>query len=251
MSRNTIQQAIILKTNRIGEINKGVVLLTRTSGIINTVAYGACKMKSRLRAYTQLFSHVKVYLYHNPVSNTFKITDMEHYDSFHEISGSVRKFYCASLCAEVILKSYGGGVSADDIFSLFLESLTCLAGAGEESVIFITIQFLFRFLIITGHGMRIDLCAGCGADIAPGETAFHEIGRTGFLCHRCRGAGNEICHPGMRKYLSATMAIPFRKAMDVSIDASSARTLKTIIVRIIETLLEVSLKTVKSGEAMI
>jgi DNA repair protein RecO (recombination protein O) len=251
MSRNSITQAIVLKTNRIGEIHKGVVLLTRDRGIINAVAYGAWKMKSRLRAYTQLFSYSKVYLYHNPVKNTYKITDMEHFSSFNSISQSIRKYYCASLCAEVILRSYGGGESVNDVFALFLESMRCLEEVKEEEVVFVLIQFLWRFLILTGHGLECDVCSQCGAGIEKTDSAFYEQGRSGFLCIRCKRMENETCNPGMRKYLSATMTLPLRRAMDVKIEEKSAQTLKTIILHIIEALLEVSLKTLQSGQQMI
>jgi DNA repair protein RecO (recombination protein O) len=251
MSRNSITQAIILKTNRIGEIHKGVVLLTRDRGIINAVAYGAWKMKSRLRAYTQLFCYSKVYLYHNPINNTYKITDMEHYTSFGHISHSMRKYYCASLCAEVILRSYGGGESANDVFALFLASLRCLEEVKEEAVVFVLIQFLWRFLIFTGHGLEMDVCSQCGAGIEKTDTAFYEHGRSGFLCIRCRRMENEICNPGMRKYLAATMTLSLRKAMDIRIEEKSAQTLKKIILHIVEALLEVSLKTLQSGQHMI
>ena len=84
MSRNMTIRGIILKTTRIGEIHKGLTILTLEQGLVDAIAHGALKDKSKLRAATQLFSHSLFYIYSNPVKKSNKVSDIENYDLYND-----------------------------------------------------------------------------------------------------------------------------------------------------------------------
>lgn len=245
MSRNSITQAIVLKTNRIGEIHKGVILLTKDSGIIHAVAHGAWKIKSRLRAYTQLFSYVKVYLYYNPVKQTYKITDIESLLPCDVVIQSLKKYYTVSVCAEIILKSYGGGESVKEMFFLFLEVLKTLGKVREDEADFILIQFLWRFLLITGHRPDFQHCHHCGKRIPASLNLYSIKGMTGFVCKNCKGLHAVQLYPGMIKYLKNTERLPLSQALCYRIARESEIVLKEVLSGIVETCIETPLQSIQ------
>ena len=127
MYRNFIIEAIVLKTQRMGECHKVVTFLTKSKGIITGIAHGAKKIKSALRSATEPLNLCKVYFYHNPVKNSYKISDIDCIESFDEIPCNLSHFYTASLWIEIILKSFGGGDVNSSIFDLFVKSLYLLS----------------------------------------------------------------------------------------------------------------------------
>jgi DNA repair protein RecO (recombination protein O) len=257
MSRNFITQAIVLKINRIGEIHKGLTLLTRDLGIISAIAHGAWKMKSRLRAFTQLFSVSKMYLYYNPINQSYKVSDAESLLLNEAAASSLKKYYVLSVCTEIILKSYGGGESFREIFSLFLEVLKTIEKSREEDADLILIQFLFRFLAMTGHKVDVLRCDNCGKEFSTEkdqtarQNVFYTTGSTGFVCAGCRGSNPVPVFSGMIKYLSATTHIPLTRALGYRIESRSVEILKQILFGIIEIHLETRLKSVEKGEGIV
>jgi DNA repair protein RecO (recombination protein O) len=245
MSRNSITQAIVLKTNRIGEIHKGVVLLTKDIGIISAVAHGAWKIKSRLRAHTQLFSYVMVYLYYNPVKQTYKITDIESLASCDAIIQSIKKYYTVSVCAEIILKSYGGGESVGEMFFLFLEVLKNLGKIRDDEADYILIQFFWRFLVITGHRPDLKHCYHCGNVFLEPLRIYSLKGIPGFVCKQCRKNDTVQLYPGMIKYLENTEKLPLSQALCYKIAKESEIELKEVLSGVVETCIETPLQSIK------
>ena len=251
MSRYFITEAIVLKTSRIGEINKSVVLLTNDSGILYTIAYGACKIKSRLRAATQVLTHLRVYLYYNPLKQSYKISDIEVITIFEALSLNLEKYYIASLCIEVILKSYAAGESSSSIFSLFLNALKALENIKQDNNILVLVQFLWRFITVNGSRPELHCCKTCGKIIENKKPILFKEGIFGFLCQVCAGYGGEIIYPGIRKYIEMTEILPFNKALDLNLKKDSMQTLKKVMINLVKDLLEGPLYTVESGEGII
>jgi len=251
MTRNSITQAIILKIYRIGEIHKGVILLTKNLGIINAIAHGAWKIKSRLRAYTQLFNYIKVYLYYNPVKQTYKITDIECLYSCVAVTQSIEKYYCISICVEVVLKSFGGGESVNEIFSLLLDVLKILDKIRDDETDFILIQFLWRFLYLTGHRLNPKNCHSCGKSFSDSLHIYYLKGMTGFICPNCRKGNAVQLYPGMIKYLEKTEYIPLNKALCFKLEKKSIVLLRKVVINLVETYIETPLQSIKSGAGII
>ncbi|MBN2534321.1 MAG: DNA repair protein RecO [Spirochaetales bacterium] len=245
MSRNSITQAIVLKTYRIGEIHKGVTLLTKNTGIINAIAHGAWKIKSRLRAHTQLFNYVRVYLYYNPVKQSYKITDIESLRLCDMIVKSLKKYYIVSICAEIILKSFGGGESVKEMFFLFLSVLQTLGRICDDEADFILIQFFWRFLLITGHRPDFTHCHHCGTSLPTTSGIYSIKGIPGFVCTSCKHPGAIQLNSGMIKYLENTEQLPITQSLCYKIAKESETILKEVLSAIIETCIETPLQSLK------
>ena len=162
MYRNYVKEALFLKKYRIGEIHKGVVILTPDAGLVHTIAHGALKLKSRLRTATEPFTYSKVYLYRNPVKDSYEIKDIEVKESFDYLYKSLVKFYTASLISEIVLKSFGGGRESENIFGLLLDCLRILNARKETEAVYVSCQFIWRFLTTSGLKPDISYCSQCG-----------------------------------------------------------------------------------------
>lgn len=251
MHRSSSTLAIVLRKTRVGEIHKSLTLLTPTIGLVNAMAHGALKIKSRLRTASEPFHLLKVYLYHEPVKNQYKITDMESIYSCEGIRRSVAKYYTASLWAEAALKSYGGGESYAGLFRLLTDGLKLLdlAPAGRE--LLISIQVLARFLALSGHSVELDACARCQLPFESQGPVFLSQEDGAFVCAACACAGNLSLPAGARYYLEKTINLPLAQAAVVGLEQASLRALRDAAYFLVQNSLESSLNSLHCGAGIL
>jgi DNA repair protein RecO (recombination protein O) len=248
MNRSVRTDSIILRTRRVGEFHKGLTCLTPEHGILEVMAYGAGKGKSRLSGLVDPFSILKLYLYHEPVKDSYKLSDVEQLTVFQAIRKNLEKFYVASFWAEVILRTYSGGGDSMRIFPLLSESLRLLNSMENGKVVFVLIQFIWRFLGITGFQPEISQCTNCGRELdGPGNLFFSEA-ESGFLCGSCGASGNLVQIPrGALMYLKHTSGTNLEGALKVSLDSRAASALKRMLLSLVQGIVEYPLNTLKKG----
>ncbi len=254
MFRNRITPAVVLHTHRIGEYHKGVTLLTPEMGIVSAIAHGAKKIRSKLRSATESFCFSTVYLYHDPVKDVYKITDMMVRNHHEGLRTSLVRFYTASLWIEILLKSFAGGQSSPEVFDLLVESLLWLVNTGEERSPYISFQFLWRFLSLAGYSPALDVCSRCESKLEEDERIYLSAQESVFYCRRCRQNGRPPAHQltaGARRYLQGTSKKPLGQVIRVSLDRESADGLKSILHAYLQNVLEVPLNSLVSGRGMI
>jgi DNA repair protein RecO (recombination protein O) len=247
--RHSVTQAIVLQSRQFGEIHKSVTLFTPGEGLVSAVAHGAKKMGSRLRSTTEVFCLSRVFLYTDPVSRTHKITDMEGLHLFHGIRGSLARYYAASLWAELILKSFAGGESARPLFGLFKESLALCEHASPETARALTLQFLWRYLVLTGHAPDLERCGECGRAFTDDEALAVAGAQGAALCRSCAGAAAVEVPRAGRRYLLHTSGLDLAGAARVRLDGGDERTVRSILLGLVQGILEVPL-TSAAVEAM-
>jgi DNA repair protein RecO (recombination protein O) len=245
MNRNLKTPAISLKAGRFGEIHKQVTLFTPGEGILRGTAYGAYKGKGKLGGTTEPFTWGMAGLYHDPVKDTYKITDFEVYDQFENIRGNLRKYYCASLWAEILLKSYGGGGSPE-LFRLTREGLTLLNSVETRNIDGVLIQYLWKALIILGSGPDLSSCANCEGSISGGSWAL-DLHKAGAICGSCIHEGAIVLEAGARRYLIHTSSLGMSEALKINLQEKAMGELKNALFSLFESILEVPLNTLKSG----
>ena len=217
--RNSIESAIVLQAARMGEIHRRVTLFTGERGVVYATAHGAGKAVSKLKAAATPFAFITAYLYHDPVRNSFKVTDVEARNLHPSLRADLRKFFTASLWVEIVLRSHGGGTHADDLFALLVESLQWLDGTAEDDVALLSAQVLWRALQHMGITPDLRRCDACGRMLGAHED-LRLAAHGGSWCQRCtsvRGmhdlpaAGLRIDAPA-RRFLLATGELPLAAA---------------------------------------
>jgi DNA repair protein RecO (recombination protein O) len=250
MFRSSSTPAIVLRKSRIGEIHKALTLLTPGGGLVHAVAHGAYRMKSRLRPCEPL-TIIRAYLYHEPVKNQFKLTDAEVLELLVGVRSSVIRYFAASLWAEVALKSYGAGESFGELFRLLHDALLLLDRLPEERESLLTVQFLMRFLELSGHRPELEHCDGCHAAFAPAETAFLSRETGALSCGRCAAADALPLPAGARAYLERTLVLPLAQAARIGLEGEALAMLRRTAFHLIETSLESRLNTLRAGEGIL
>jgi DNA repair protein RecO (recombination protein O) len=246
MQRSSTTPAIVLRKARVGEIHKALTLLTPARGLVQAMAYGALKMGSRLATASEPFHLLKAYLYHDPVKDQYKLTDVESLEAHDALRRSVAKFYTASLWAETCLKSYGGAEESATLFDLLAEALRLLdrSPAGKEPAL--SVQFLARFLAVSGHRLDLEQCGRCGLGFEPLGTVFVSREEGALVCASCRGQGSGgylSLPPGARRYLAATLGLPLGQAAAVGLEQASLAALRAAMYLLVQASLEAPLKT--------
>jgi DNA repair protein RecO (recombination protein O) len=246
MQRSSTTAAIVLRKVRVGEIHKSLTLLTPEQGLLQVMAHGALKIGSRLATASEPFHLLRAWLYHDPVKNQYKLTDAESLEPHDALRRSVAKFYTASLWAEACLKSYGGAEESPVLFALLAEALRLLdrAPAGGEALL--CLQFLARFLDISGHRLQLEQCPRCQLAFEPRAAFYLSREEGAFVCGACRGAGGGehlAVPPGARRYLVGTLPLPLAQAAAVGLEKASQAALRTALYLLVQSSLEAPLNT--------
>ncbi len=246
--RNIVTEAVIVKKYRVGEIHKGLKIFSPSLGLVNVMAHGAYKMRNRFRIVTEPFSYSLLYLYLNPLTGSYKLTDVEARNLFEGIRGNVKKFYTASLWSEVVIESKGGGGDFEALFRLFVRALDILDRSLKPGVfLLLSIQFLWRFLRLSGYLPPLEICSKCGKLISDTEEAFYSPVDAAVFCAQCRNENHLPLTMGARAYIKKTGEMDLRDSIRIGLEKGSVESLKNFLYLRIQKQLDRSLKTLESG----
>jgi DNA repair protein RecO (recombination protein O) len=251
MQRSSSSLAIVLRKSRVGEIHKSLTLLTPSLGLIQAMAHGALKIASRLRPASEPFHVLKVYLYHEPVNNQYKITDVESIEPMAALRRSVVKFFTASLWAEVCLRSYGVGEQSDALFLLLREALQQLNRALAGRELTLSLQFLLRFLALSGHGVDPVSCGVCGLAFEPQAPLFLSREEGLLTCSACADPAALCLPPGAGRYLARTRDLPLAQAASVGLEKGALAALREAVYHLVQHSLDTSLKSLQCGAGIL
>lgn len=251
MQRTSSTDALILRTNRIGEIHRGVVMLTPDDGLIRAIAHGAGSARGKLRGATVPFCLGRAYLYTNPVSRSTKVTDMDAVEFFTGIRGNLKKYYTASLWAELVLKTFANGGAAAELFDLMRDALTELDRRPSPDADNVSIQFLWRFLRLAGSGPDLEHCACSGETLDPRAPAWYSRTEDGFCAEGLAHDQSIQWSPGIRAFFRHANALSLQDALKVAPPAGSVTTMKRVLYVIVQDLVEAPLNTIRTGAGII
>lgn len=244
VARNRITEGIILKNSRIGEIHKSVTLLSPDLGVINPIAHGAYKGKSKLGGATEVFSRLTAYLYHDPVRGSYKFTDAEPLSIYEHLRGDLIKYYIASLWSEVVIRTYAGGGDYAGTYIMLSEALELLDSCREDKNDTVLSLFLYRYVESLGYLPDFTTCSSCGRRMSESETwHISDVGEV--RCGNCGREGQPGLSPGARRYLLHVTARPFQEMLRVNLDRGSAAELKRAMIAIAQHVIGGPLNTLK------
>ncbi|MBT3275855.1 MAG: DNA repair protein RecO [Spirochaetales bacterium] len=246
MPRNQITEGIILKSGRIGEIHKSLTLLTADLGLVNPIAHGAYKGKSKLGGVTEIYSRSRFYLYHDPVRNNYKVSDIQPLAIFENLRGDLQKFYIGSLWSEVVIKTYAGGGDYAGVYHLLREGLELLDGCENTKNLTVLALFLYRYIESLGYLPDFSSCSGCGARLTD-DAVWYLGGDGGMRCARCGNPDLPSLSAGARRYLLYATSRRMTELLKVDLDAVSRAELKRVMISLIQHVIGGPLNSVKSA----
>jgi len=182
-------RAVILKSYSLGEADKIIKLFSPDSGLINAVAKGARKIKSKFGGRLELFNFIDLEL--SSGRSLDIIAQAEIIRSFKNIPLDFNKFLFCQLISEAVLKTHFSSAEASPLlFKLIYFCFNKIDKLPSGDILLlqkIIVFFIAKFLKITGYTPLTDNCCKCGADVhgTAGESVGFSINLGGVVCGSC------------------------------------------------------------------
>ncbi len=242
MARNRRTPGIILTSRRFGEYHKSLMILSPEEGLFRATAYGAVKGKSRLAGVTEPFTEGEMYLYHDPVKDRIKLSEVDPTDTHDGLRGELRRFYIASFWVEIVIKSFAGGGEFAALYTLLKAAFSTLERTEHYDAV--TIHFIWRYLELIGFRPDISSLAGNEgpASDEPNEEARLSEGIEGGI--RLNSWGREFLHRSAHR--SFAELARFLESEGESAEVETRR-LKLSILRLVQEVVESPLNTLSQG----
>ena len=178
-------EAIILKSQKLGETSKIITLYSRNYGKIKVVAKGARGLKSRFFGTLESLNFISLVFYVKENRNLQFLSQAEIIKPFIHIKNNLEKLSLASVASEFILKSQYADESNPYLFKTILEFLNGLetASTGFENYF---CWFQLKFLKSSGFKPQLDECVVCKKKNFGSNKFYFSIDRGGCICSNCK-----------------------------------------------------------------
>lgn len=179
-------EAIVLRTHKLGEADRIITLLSRHHGRIRAVAKGVRRTTSKFGSRLEPFMHVDLQLAEGRSLDT--VTQAETLTPFHAGVGLDYERYTAGT---VMLETAERLVTEErepslQQFLLLVGGLRALT-AGDRPPGAILDSYLLRSLAVAGYAPSFEACAHCGLE---GPHRWFNPSMGGMLCTTCRLPGS-------------------------------------------------------------
>jgi DNA repair protein RecO (recombination protein O) len=179
-------EAVVLRTHKLGEADRIITLLTRQHGRVRAVAKGVRKTASRWGSRLEPFTHVDLQLAEGRSLDV--VTQAETLTPFASGLGHDYERYTAG---SVMLETADRLVAEErqpsvQQFLLLVGGLRAMTG-GEHGPSQVLDSYLLRSLAVSGYAPSFDHCARCGEE---GPHRWFSPAAGGALCTDCRLPGS-------------------------------------------------------------
>lgn len=170
--------AVVLRTHKLGEADRIVVLMTAEHGKVRAVAKGVRKPKSRLGGRLEPSSHVALLLHEGRSLDV--ISQAERVDHFRALHDDLDRLTRAAALLEAVDQVAQEREPDPRLYQMLLGGLRTLA---ESPSALVVPAFFWKLLAAEGVRPELDACVRCGA--AEPLVAF-DLDEGGVLCRTCR-----------------------------------------------------------------
>jgi DNA repair protein RecO (recombination protein O) len=167
-------EAIVIRTYKLGEADRIIVLFTKARGKVRTVAKGVRKTTSRFGSRLEPTSHVALQLYEGRELDT--ITQAETIDHFRAIREDLDRITHASAMLESVDWIVQEREPNPRLYTMLLGALRTLAARDHPLVV---PAFFWKLLALEGLAPMVDACVVCGDD---GTLVAFDLEEGGMLC---------------------------------------------------------------------
>jgi DNA repair protein RecO (recombination protein O) len=210
------EQAVVLRTWKLGEADRIVVLMTQGQGKVRAVAKGVRKTKSRFGGRLEPFSHVDLSLYRGRELDI--VTQAEVVAPFRALREDYDRVVAGTAILEAVDQVAQEREAAVRIYLLLVRALRTLDGAPRDPSVVLD-AFLLKLMALEGYRPALAECAGCGRR-AP--LRCFSIVRGGGLCDHCR-SGEESTLDGATMPLLAALLGDDLATTAAAVPASGSR----------------------------
>jgi DNA repair protein RecO (recombination protein O) len=209
-------EAVVLRTHKLGEADRIITLLSRSRGKIRAVAKGVRRTTSKFGARLEPFSHIDLQF---AVGRTLDVVTQV--ESLHAFGEPLTGDYPSYTAGQVMLETADRLVVEEN--EPAVQQYLLLVGAlgvldrgtadGPRPATMILDAYLLRALAVAGYAPSFVDCARCGL-VGP-HSAFSP-GAGGVVCERCRPAGSARPAPETLRLLGALLEGRWTDTRDVA-----------------------------------
>jgi len=195
-------EAVVLRTQKLGEADRIITLLTRGNGRVRAVAKGVRRTTSRFGSRLEPFTHVDLQLAEGRSLDV--ITQAETLHPYGAEMGSDYERYTAGTvmletAERLVVEEKEPAVQQ---FLLLVGALRAMAEPGRSANQVLD-SFLLRSLSVAGYAPTFDSCARCGA---VGPHGYFNAAAGGMLCAADRVPGSASPAPETVVLLGALLS---------------------------------------------
>ena len=192
--------AVVLRTYKLGEADRIVVLLTEENGKVRAVAKGVRKTMSKFGARLEPMSHVRLLLYRSRNNSGTALDIVSQAESVEPLAPMLASLDRASQGMAVLEAADQIGLEREPNAQLYRMVVGALRTIVERPAPLVVPAFFWKLLAAEGLRPELDVCVRCGASgtkHAPGSqhgddvsalVAF-DLQEGGVLCRSCRSGG--------------------------------------------------------------
>jgi DNA repair protein RecO (recombination protein O) len=169
---------VVLRTYRLGETDRIVVLMTAQHGKVRAVAKGVRKTKSRFGSRLEPLSHVALLMYEGRQLDV--VNQAESVDHFRAVREDLDRLTRAMALLEVVDQVAQEGEPNTRLYQMLVGALRALAA---HSAPLLVAAFYWKVLALEGMRPELDTCVSCGS---PGPMVAFDVGEGGVHCRTCR-----------------------------------------------------------------
>ena len=171
-------EGVVLRTHKLGEADRIVVLVTAGHGKVRAVAKGVRRTKSRFGGRLEPISHVSLLLYEGRELDT--VTQAEAIDVFRAVREDLARVGDAMAMLEVVDQVAQEREANPRLFQLLVGALRALE-VGRSPLL--VPAFFWKLLSLEGAHPVLSSCAACGSDR---DLVAFDLTEGGALCPSCR-----------------------------------------------------------------
>ncbi len=193
-------EAVVLRTHKLGEADRIVTVLSRYHGQVRAVAKGVRRTASKFGARLEPFMVADIQFYEGRTLDT--ISQVETIGSYgREIIEDYATYTAATAMVETAERLTGED-SQPQQYLLLVGALRSLSNREHEPSLTLD-SYLLRALAIAGWAPNFFDCSRCG-EPGPHEAFVMQVG--GVVCRDCRPAGAAVIDPLTAEHLGALLA---------------------------------------------
>jgi DNA repair protein RecO (recombination protein O) len=211
-------EAVVLRTQKLGEADRIVTLLTRRHGRVRAVAKGVRRTGSRFGSRVEPFMQVDLQLHESGGNRTSSLDIVTQAETIAPFGERIATDYARYTAATAVLET-AERLTAEErepslrLYLLLVGALRALAEGQHEPALVLD-AFILRALALAGYEPSLDACARCDL---PGPHRFFAVAAGGSVCNEHRPAGAATTDAATLELLAALRdgAWPVADAADV------------------------------------
>ena len=175
---------VVLRTYKLGEADRIIVLLTEAHGKVRAVAKGVRRTSSKFGARLEPLSHVALLMWHGRGELDI-VNQAEVVDHFRAVREDLEKMGQGLSMLEAVDQLAQEGHPDPRLYSMLVGALRALADPELEPLL-VPAAFFLKALVLEGASPVLDGCASCGRSEGEVELVAFDLTEGGALCRSCR-----------------------------------------------------------------